>query len=229
MIKYVIFDFDDTLISNKQLDFESFKHTCEYFETKSPTKNELHKQRKKGLLARDIVKNIVHKSKNSFSINDFLNYRKNFLLSKESNSFLELRSDTKNLLSFLKRNEVKCYLCSVRSNKKLLLNFLNENNISKYFSKILTPSDLKINLDNTILSNRVLIKNSLIKNFLKGISHNNFIFVGDSEEDLISANNFSIKFILFEKEYSNNKFKSNIITVSDMKILKKKLVQLLQL
>lgn len=226
MKKYVIFDFDDTLISNEVLDFESFRRTCNYFGIMSPSKNEIYKQRNKGLLAKEIVTNILDKSKKSFSVNDFLNYRKNFLSSQESNSFLEIRTGTKKLLSFLEKNGVKCYLCSVRNNKKLLMHFLNENNISKYFYKILIPSDLKIRLDNDVFSNRVLIKNSLIKNILKKIPHNNFIFVGDSKEDLISSNNFFIKFILFKKDYFNNQFGHDVIKVSDMKILKNKIIQL---
>jgi len=225
MKKYVIFDFDDTLVSNEVLDFESFRCTCNYFGIISPSKNEIYKQRSKGLLAKEIVTNILNKSKKSFSVNDFLNYRKNFLSSQESNSFLKLRKGAKNILSFLEKNGVKCYLCSVRNNKKLLINFLNENNISKYFSKILIPSDLKIRLDNNIFSNRVLIKNSLIKNILK-IPYDNFIFVGDSKEDLISSNNFSIKFILFKKDHFNNQFGHNVTKISDMKILKNKLIQL---
>lgn len=227
MKKYVIFDFDDTLVSNQLLDFESFRHTCEYFGIRSPSKHDIHKQRKKGLIAKEITIEILSKSKKTFNVDSFLDYRRNFLISPESNSFLELRKDTKNLLSFLEKNKIKCYLCSVRTNKKLLTNFLNKKNISKYFSKTFTPSDLKIHLDSDNFSNRVLIKNSLIKNILKKRLIGNFIFVGDSQEDLISANNFCIKFILFKKDYFNNEFSQDAIMVSNMKILKNKLKQLL--
>jgi phosphoglycolate phosphatase-like HAD superfamily hydrolase len=227
MNKYVIFDFDDTLVSNQLLDFESFRRTCDYFEIKSLSKHEIDKQRSKGLLAREIIINIIDKSKESLSVDDFLNYRKNFLTSQESNSFLELREYTKNLLSSLEKNGIKFYICSVRSNKKLLTNFLNENNILKYFSKVLIPSDLKIKLDSNNFSNRVLIKNSLIKNILKRIPLDNLVFVGDSKEDLISANNFSVKFILFKKSYFNNQFGHDVMKVSDMKILKNRLMELL--
>ncbi len=226
-MKYVIFDFDDTLVNNYPLDFESFRYTCEYFGIQSPSKNDIHKQRKKGLIAKKIIMEILSKSKKSFNVNDFLDYRRNFLTSPESNSFLELRKDAKSLLSYLEKNGVKCYLCSIRSDKKLITNFLKKKNISKYFSKILTPSDLRINLDSNNFSNRVLIKNSLIKNILKKRQTDNFIFIGDSQEDLISANNFFIEFILFKKDYFNNEFGHDVMMVSDMKILKNKLKQLL--
>ncbi len=229
MNKCVIFDFDDTLVNNDLLDYEGFKRPCNYFGIKIPSKNEIILQRKKGLLAHEIIKNMNQKIKKVFPITDFLIYRRNFLLSSESNSFLRLRNNTKNLLLFLKRNGVLCYLCSVRSNKKLIINFLTNNNILHYFSGIFTPQDLKINIDNRNSSNRILIKTSLIKQILKKISSNHIVFIGDSKEDFIAANKFFIKFILLPKHSFKNEFGNYICIASNMKILKNKLIQLLQL
>lgn len=229
MEKYVIFDFDDTLVDNKLLDYESFKKPCIKLEIKSPSKNEIWQQRKDGLLAQEIIKNIQKKEKKVFSIDKFLNYRKIFLNSQESNLFLQLRKGTKELLSFLKKNNVTCFLCSVRSDKKLITNFLISNNVQQYFSGIFLARDIKINIDNRNSSNQILIKTSLIKQILKKTSSNNIIFVGDSEEDLMSANRLSIKFVLFEKLYLKKKFGDVIIKVINMKVLKNKLIHLLKL
>ena len=229
MNKCVIFDFDDTLVNNEPLDFEGFKRPCNYFGIKPPSKNEISLQRKKGLLAQEIIKNINKKTKKVFSIADFLNYRNFFLSSSESNSYLRLKNNTLNLLSFLQKNGVICYLCSVRSNKKLIINFLINNNIQHYFSGIFIPQDFKINIDNRNNSNRILIKTSLIKQILKKISSNQIVFVGNSKEDFIAANKFLIKFILLPKHSFKNEFTDNLCIAFNMKILKNKLIQLLQL
>jgi len=229
MEKYVIFDFDDTLVNNELLDFEGFKRPCNYFGIKPPSKNEISLQRKEGLLAEEIIKNINKKTKKVFSITNFLNYRKNFLSSSESISYLRLKNNIQNLLSFLQKNGVICYLCSVRSNKKLIINFLINNNIRYYFSGIFIPQDFKINIDNRNISNRILIKTSLIKQILKKISSNQIVFIGDSKEDFIAANKFLIKFILLPKHSFKNEFSDNVCIAFNINILKHKLIQLLQL
>ena len=83
MIKLVILDFDDTLINNQALDIESFKKTSNFFKSYNPTKEEIRKYRKRGLLASEIVNRIQKKSKQKFNKQKFMKYRKNFL---ESNN-----------------------------------------------------------------------------------------------------------------------------------------------
>ena len=176
----------------------------------------------------EIIKKIKLKEKNNFSINNFLNLRKIFLNSVESNIFLELRTGSKELLYFLKKNNVKCYLCSVRSNKKTIYHFLKKNNLLQYFSGILLPKDLKINIDNSNHSNRILIKTSLIRKITKKINSNDIVYVGDSSEDIISAKRLFIKFVLFKSFYLRND-DVTLSKVTNMKILKNYLIDFFQL
>lgn len=228
MEKYVIFDFDGTLVDNQLLDYESFKKPCIKLEIKPLSKDEIWQQRKDGLLAQEIIKNIQKKRKKIFSINKFQNYRNIFLGSQESNLFLQLRKGTKELLSFLKKNNVKCFLCSVRSDKKLLTNFLIRNNIKQYFSGILLAKDLKINIDHSNLLNRILIKSSLIRKIKKKNNSNDIVYVGDSYEDIISAKRLFIKFVLFKSFYLRNA-DITLSKVTNMKILKNYLTDFLQI
>jgi len=228
MTKCIIFDFDNTLVDNTKLDYEGFKKPSYQLGLHIFSKKDIILHRKHGLLANEIIKKIKLKEKNNFSINNFLNLRKIFLNSVESNIFLELRTGSKELLYFLKKNNVKCYLCSVRSNKKTIYLFLKKNNLLQYFSGILLPKDLKINIDNSNHSNRILIKTSLIRKITKKINSNDIVYVGDSSEDIISAKRLFIKFVLFKSFYLRND-DVTLSKVTNMKILKNYLIDFLQL
>ena len=120
MIKIIIFDFDDTLVDNTLLDFEGFKIPCQKLGIKFPPKNEIWKLRRQGKLAFDIIKKIKQKEGKVFLFNEFLSLRKVFFNSLESNLFLQLQKGSKELLSFLKKNGIRCILCSVRNDKKII-------------------------------------------------------------------------------------------------------------
>ena len=69
MIKLIIFDFDDTITDNRNLDFESFKISCEKFNIKNPLSlKKLINLRQKSYTAKEILKFIKTSSNKSFLI-----------------------------------------------------------------------------------------------------------------------------------------------------------------
>ena len=220
MTRLIIFDFDDTITDNFSLDFKSFYFTCKKFGIKSPTKNKILKYRREGLLASDISKHIVYNS-NKIDLDSFIMHRKKFL-EKNSIKYLKLKKDAKKLFRFIKTKKIKYMICSANKHKFILENFLKANKIFHNFSKILTMKDLGFRIDNSSFSNRVLIKNSLLHNILQkfNISSSEIIFVGNSLEDLQSANNFRIPFIYFQNYYLPIQKKKNIHEVNSMNKLK---------
>ena len=216
MIRLIIFDFDDTITDNFLLDLKSFYFTCKQFDVKLPTKNKILKFRREGLLASDISKHLVGNS-NKIDLDSFIIHRKKFL---ENNSvkYLRLKKNIKKLFSFIKTKEIKIVICSANKHKFIIEDFLKINKIFHKFSKILTMAELGFTIDNSSFSNRVLIKKSLLHNVLKkfNVSTNEIVFVGNSLEDLQSANYFGIPFIYFQTNYLPLQKKKNTHTVNSV-------------
>ena len=216
MIRLIIFDFDDTITDNFLLDLKSFYFTCKQFDVKLPTKNKILKFRREGLLASDISKHLVGNS-NKIDLDSFIIHRKKFL---ENNSvkYLRLKKNIKKLFSFIKTKEIKIVICSANKHKFIIEDFLKINKIFHKFSKILTMAELGFTIDNSSFSNRVLIKKSLLHNILKkfNVSTNEIVFVGNSLEDLQSANYFGIPFIYFQNNYLPLQKKKNTHTVNSV-------------
>ena len=221
MIRLIIFDFDDTITDNFLLDLKSFYFTCKQFDVKLPTKNKILKFRREGLLASDISKHLVGNS-NKIDLDSFIIHRKKFL---ENNSvkYLRLKKNIKKLFSFIKTKEIKIVICSANKHKFIIENFLKANKIFHNFNKILTTDELGFRIDNTSFSNRVLIKNSLLHNVLKKfkIPTSEIVFVGNSLEDLQSANYCGIPFIYIQNYYLPLLKKKNIYAVNSMTKLRK--------
>lgn len=225
MIKIVIFDFDDTLVDNRQLDYEGFVIPCTQLGLKIPKPQEISKFRMKGLLAEDIARFLISKN-NKKTLNKFLSIRRNFLENQESIKFIHLKKDVKTILSLLKSKKIKCYLCSVRNNKKVLINFFKKTKILQYFSRIYISEDLDFKIDNLHESNRILIKSSLLHKIVKesNFPKNEIFFIGDSIDDLKAAKNNHISFINIINPYQKKKILNmHLNTIKNMNELGKKL------
>lgn len=204
MIKLVIFDFDDTITDNTKLDFESFKFTCKKFGIKNTiSEKKLIFLRKKSYTAKEILGYIKKSNSKKFSENNFLEERTKFLTNDASNDYLQLKSDTKLILKTLNKRKIPVILCTVRKKKKLVLNFLKIHDIRNYFSTILCLSDIKVNIDNQVSENRILIKSSLLKKIIQKFKfkNNEILYIGNSFEDRIASSVFRMTFLKFNNDY----------------------------
>lgn len=232
MIKLIIFDFDDTITDNKNLDFESFKITCKKFNIKnSLSLKKLVNFRKKSNTAKDILKFIKNSTHKTFSTQNFLEYRHNFLIGENSANFLQLKIDTKLILKMIQKYKIPIFLCTVREDKQLVINFLKKNHIENYFKNVLCSSDLNVKIDNMISNNRILIKSSLLKKIIKKykFKHNEILYVGNSFEDRIASSIHHIQFLKVNNDYLPEENFDYLYSVNNMKtthkIIKKLIVR----
>ena len=229
MIKIVIFDFDDTLIDNRELDYQGFRIPCKKLGLKIPSKKKIFFMRSKGLLAEKIITLLCNEQKKQKLKKDFLNIRKNFIHCEETIPFLKLKIGTKLILETLKKKNIICFIISVRTNKNTINKFLKEKKIGKLFKEIYLPNDIKLKISNTTANNRILIKTSIIKYIKKKflVKPDEIIFIGNNNEDYKSASKKGVKFIFYRNQYLPDIEFDNIIKVKTMKELKNKLEKLL--
>jgi len=228
MIQLIIFDFDDTLTDNMTLDYNAFKIPCTKLGLKPPTKNMIIHERKKGLLASEIMQKFL-KSQNKNQLNNFLINRKKFLDTENSLNYLRLKKGTRQFLEFLKTKKVKIIICTARKNKRFFLNFLKNRKVYTYFSSIYHSEDINLFLDNLEKQNRIQIKNNLIKEIIKNekVNSSEILYVGNSIEDLTVAEELDIDFIYFQNSYLEKLDNSDVLTVTSMNILKKEIERLI--
>jgi len=202
MIQLIIFDFDDTLVNNHNLDYKSFEIPCKKLSLIPPTKKDIKLSRKKGFLAIHMIKNYLKELNRKEFFKRFIKERNNFL-EQDQTHYLTTQKNTHKLLQFLKKKNIKMIIITANKNKKAVLNFLHNEKLFRYFYKILFMDDLHIQLNNSTSSNRVLIKSSLLNKSLKNSKtpKTEILYVGNSLEDFESSKYFKINFIHFQNEY----------------------------
>lgn len=227
MIKLIIFDFDDTITDNSKLDLYSFLIPCKKLDLKEPTTTMITSLRKKGYLAKDIVKKIIRYKSQQFLYNEFIKIRNEYLNSKISLRYMKLQNNTKSLLHTLQQKKITCVLSSANKDKDKVLRFLQINNLKKYFLKTYFMDDLCFKIDNSNEENRILIKKSLLHKIIKHqpINHDEIIYVGNSIEDLETANYFRLPFVYYQNRYLKKLDNYDIIKTDNMKNLKKLIVR----
>jgi len=208
MIKIIILDFDDTLINNKLLDFQSFKQTSIKLDYYVPKLVEISNLRKKNFLAKEIIKCIIKKSKNNNTIK-FWEERKKFLESKESLKYISLRPHSKVFLKKLKKHNIIVIIATLRKNKKILELFFEKERAMSYIDSIFNLKDKTI--DRRKLSNAIKIKNDLYNQILKSYNFksNEILSIGDSKADYKAAKSFKINHIILEINSFNQKNSKN--------------------
>ena len=227
MCKYIVFDFDDTITYNNILDYMSFKITCNKLGILHPSINKIAKLRRRGFLAKNIIKKICRYQKNEKIIREFLEYRKKFLLNN-SLQYLKLRPNSKAVLSNLHKSKYNLILCSANINGSMVKTFLKKNDLFKLFAGVFFIKDLGFVLDNSIKSNRVLIKNSLLHHIIKKfeIPLNEILYIGNSIEDYKSAKIMKVNFIFLKTSYLPEIKIRNIKSISSLNDLQKILLKM---
>lgn len=225
MIKLIVFDFDDTIINNDKVDYQSFKIPFKQLGILTPSSNEIKSLRRKGLLAKEIAYNYLMKTKKIALIEEFFFLRKKFLQSKKSLSFFYLKNNIKPLFNQLNRKKINCVLCSARDNKKFVMIFLKKNKILKYFSHIYLIEDLEMKIENSISDNRTLIKKFLLNKIIEDlkIKSNEILFIGNSQEDIAVAKELQINFIYYQNSYLEKLQDKKIDKVNSVSDLKRKI------
>lgn len=187
MIKLVIFDFDDTIINNKDLDYQSFKNSSIFFKLYVPTIEEINKFRKKGYLASTIFDWIQKKSNKNTDKHEFLNFRKQFLESDLSIKYLKFQPGAKNILKKLNSYGISIVICSLRKHKLIIKKFLKSNDVHSYIDHIINYEKGNLDTRNPKLSFK--IKKIMFKKIMKKYKRKpkEIMSIGDSIADYLAA------------------------------------------
>ena len=230
MIKLVVFDFDDTLIDNRELDYQAFRLPSIKLKLKIPSKQKIKNFRKKGLLAKQIALQLYGKRENNKLIKDFLFFRKKFIHSIDTIPYLKIKNNTKKVLRFLKRKNIICCISSVRRNKNTIKKFLVKEKINSYFQQIYLANDVKPEIKRNNPSSRILTKIKIILKIKKryGVNSEDIIYVGNNEEDLEAALKTGVSFVFFKNSYLSDLNNNNLVKVHTMSDLQKKLERLIR-
>jgi len=211
MIKLIILDFDDTLIDNNLLDFQSFKQTSIKFNGYVPTKREIITLRKKKILAREIIQWLLKKSKNKYSAKKFWNERTKFLESETSLKYISLRPYSRIFFKKLKKYKLIVVIATLRKNKKNLELFFEKENIKLNIDAIFNLKDKTIEIRK--LSNAIKIKQDLFHCIQHSyrFKPNEILSIGDSFADYHAAKKCNINHIIFKSKTELSKKSSNSI------------------
>jgi len=217
MIKLIIFDFDDTLIDNKILDFQSFKQISIKLDGYVPNITEITKLREKNFSARTIIKWLFKKSRRKYNTKKFWEERVKFLESKNSLKYISLRPYSKILLRKLKKHNITIVICTLRKNKKNLELFLDKETIKPFIDSIFNLKDKTIETRN--LSNAIKIKQELFNLIMKSYNFNSneILSIGDSYADYEAARRNKIYHIILKTNNNLSKnSKTNIFTFKEL-------------
>ena len=171
---------------------------------------------------------INEKNEKRISIQKFLKIRREFINGIKVIEYFRLKQNMRSLLRFLKREQIRCVICSVRNNRKIIKKFCEQEKILDYFEKIYLQDNLDMNITINNLQKRIFIKTRLIKKIKKEqkIKDNEILFVGNAIEDIESATKTKINFIFFKNKYIPKSPKinlKNIQTISNMKNIETKI------
>ena len=97
MIKLAILDFDDTLVENINVDFESFQYPCKELGMNSLKFDQIVSFRKNGMNAKEIIREIFRENNESTS-DKFFKVREDFLTNPENFKFLKLKDNFEKFL-----------------------------------------------------------------------------------------------------------------------------------
>ena len=226
MMKTVIFDFDDTITNNQLLDYMAFSVPSKKLSINKPTKFEILKARKKGLLVGDIILPYL-KYQNADIKKRFFLYRTEFLNDINSINFLRVQKNLRQLLYNLEKRKISCIICSSKKNKEIIIKFLKKNDLRKFFDQIFVSSDLGFEIDNTNEENRILIKRSLLYSVVKkeNKQYGDIVFVGNFE-DIEASKDLDIIPIFFQNSYLQKQNVKSIISVNNMLELNNKIMEI---
>lgn len=179
---FYFFDFDDTLVNNHDVDFQSFNIILKKHGLPLLRRRNLLSLRKKGLLAEDIFKSIAKES------NILIKERKN-LLSKEAVwKHLKLNRGVKKTLRRIKSRGDDIII--ITKKKKDLV------------KRILVSMKISVFIDGIYTSER---KHKIILEFRNKFPKRGMIFVSDSEEDIIPVKRLGLKTYFFYNDYKDIK------------------------
>ncbi|KJS88266.1 MAG: HAD family hydrolase [Peptococcaceae bacterium BICA1-8] len=175
MIKYIIFDFDGTLVDSKNTAITAFNHLSEKYKFKKIELKDFEHLRKLSITERCKALNFPIYKIPFLAAEAYQLYKKYF-------KDIELHKGIRELLDGLKNKGKNLAIISSNS----------ETNIREYLQ------ENKINsIDKVYCSSNIFGKDKMINNFLKKykLRESEVIYIGDEERDIVASKKSGVKFI----------------------------------
>ncbi|WP_028400128.1 HAD-IA family hydrolase [Ectobacillus panaciterrae] len=175
MIKYIIFDFDGTLVDSKDVTIAAFNQLADKYKYKKMKKEDLESLRKLSIRERcKLLDFPIYKI--PFMAAEFYN------LYKGSIHHVVLLDGIKDVLEELKSKGY--HLAIISSN--------SENNIREFLQR-----NHIYHIDEILCSNKIFGKDKVIKKFLKThkLKNTEVIYVGDEQRDIVACKKSDVKVI----------------------------------
>ncbi|WP_110114413.1 HAD-IA family hydrolase [Bacillus sp. CGMCC 1.16541] len=174
-MKYIIFDFDGTLVDSKDITIDAFNELGDKYKMKSLSREELEELRKVSIVERcKALEFPLYKL--PFFVVDF------YKVYKQSISKLRVFDGIKEMLSVLKNQGYELVIISSNS----------EANIHEF----LRQNDIR-DIDHVFCSSNLFGKDKVIKKFLKSyqLRPHDVMYVGDEHRDLVACRTSGIDMI----------------------------------
>jgi len=180
--KLYIFDLDDTLINNQEVDYKSFQLIFDKYNIHTAYDRTILELRKKGYTASKLISDWVIKCKVTHE--ELMKERNKLLLDPELWDWAKLNKGVKRTLILLKRFNHKV-IVATKKPKKLAKQILNHLDIEQYFKEVHGSKD------------KITLLNQLVD------KHKNYeiVFIGDSPEELKEMKDKNIKTFCYPNPY----------------------------
>lgn len=193
-MKLMILDLDDTLLDNKDLDLDSFKYIIKTFNLKKIDDLQIIKWRKKGMIAKNILKRMISNKKN-VDLESCIKRRLIYLKHGEKKlKLVKSRNAVIDTLKEIKKHDYFIVITTSRENKNLVKKIIQYVRISPYIDKIYCNENYK-QIYNMTLKDRIVLKEKLynlaLQDFNK-ISNKKIIVIGNLKADIIASKRLKI-------------------------------------
>ena len=185
----MILDLDDTLLDNKDLDLDSFRYIVKTFNLKKIDDLQIIKWRKKGMVAKNILKRMINNKKN-VDLESCIKRRLKYLKHGEKKlKLIKSRDAVIDTLKEIKKRNYIIVITTSRENKNLVKKIVQYIRISPYIDKIYCNENYK-QIYNMTLNDRIFVKEKLYNLALqdfKKINNKKIIVVGNLKADIIAS------------------------------------------
>jgi phosphoglycolate phosphatase len=190
LIRYIIFDFDGTLLNSFDKVLKALKLVKKKNKIKKLRTNQLKKYFSIGGVK--LISKVFSIKKKEIARQLLIDFRSSYLKLKSLEKYLTY--DIFSTLELLKSKKIKTILCSNKP-RNLCITELNELRLIKYFNFIICSDDIGVKKPDIRFLKKISLKFKIKKK--------NCIYVGDGYEDYLLSKNYNLRFLLIKNQFNS--------------------------
>ncbi|MBI2010381.1 MAG: HAD hydrolase-like protein [Candidatus Chisholmbacteria bacterium] len=211
-VKLTIFDLDDTLIDNREVDYQSFAQVWRKYKVRPLGRKKLATYRNQGMKADDIIQRVW--GNRSLSIVERVKKERQELLAS-GNLWLKLARPfpgVANLLNNLKKQKIRVAIVTIRKNRALIEQLLRKRGWLRRIDFLFCGDDMSDSGGTkTHASNVLKLKKAGYEKAMTflNVAREKTLVVGDDPEDLQAALNLGIICARVRNSYKDSLFEGD--------------------